>query len=759
MSSISHQRAIRTTPQYDLPTAARRPRQSTSGRLESARCRRSPSTREYFVATFVEARCTRASVGLREMTARSGDDASREPTAIWRAALAVMLISHLATPATAALPDRSVASPPRDTEPPVEGHLPHPASNHATDSGATILVQRIEHPAFKSDYTFPDVLRSVSSAREPFRRLGESVGDAIEILGGRDMAPGVRQGITVSGELFDIATGFIPEVQLVRLPGELAGVVVDSLDGKLPTGDVLSGLVQGADPRTFGSSMTPHARPKVPPPMGVGLPIEPIVPLSRRFHPVPRAKTAARRHPPSEHNADTGREATDGAEHIAVDPVDLARESTHDDRSASAAPLHIAGEADHLSGYEQVFPADQLPEGERPRLLVMNGERYIGGEAGYYRATRGGSDDHWLIDAPRRDKAQVPVTFDAASGQWRAHAPLRLCGGGCNQSKALPTDSIDERHAEIEAVVGHLHEEILSNGLPSDSIDERYVEIKAAVGHLYDEKMQLAILRGMETLAHMHLLRTNRPDTRGTGDNSIMAHRAALRKAMAHIDRYAPLVTQQRQAAEITYRHYDRNHYAEAFCHENAEILFHQLLQGGVPEDRIRIITITPQRRSPHVLVLYTETHDLTTLLDLATPQPPIVNHRDGISGVTFSGFIYMNKKTTLLLDPWSRIKAFEFSRARDERDVMRMLDNALADVGHQSGQPFTVSVTRPFGTRIFGNRQHSISSLSTSGSPARLGKVFDGVESPPSDPEALSRPESESRGTSASNGDTVPST
>lgn len=645
-----------------------------------------------------------------------------------------MLITHLATPATAAVPDRAITAPPLDTGPPVDDHLTGHPSVHVSDGGVAfdpaVMVRRMEHSVFKSEYTFPEVLRSVSSAREPFRHLGKSVGDAIEILHEHEIAPGVRQGLTVSGEVVDIATGFIPEVQLVRLPGELAGVLADGLDGKLPTGETISSLLQNGDPRAFSSHVAPHARRRVQHAMRSELPVEPVAPLTRGHHPIPRVKLAARRKPSPEHKVEASREATDVVD---AGHVFLAAEEANKSPPAPETPLHIEGEAEYLRGYEKVVTAEQLPLGERPRLLLINGERYIGGEAGYYRASRGHSDDHWLIDAPRRDKAQVPVTFDRESGQWQAQAPLRLCGGGCSQSKGVSMDSIDGRYSEIEAAVSHLH----------------------------DEKMQLAILHGMEELAHMHLLRTNRPDTRGTGDNSIMAHRAALRKAMEHIDRFAPLVTQQRQAAEVTFRHYYRNHYAEAFCHENAEILFHQLLQSGVSEDRIRIINITPQRRSPHVLVLYTETHDLTTLLDLATPQPPVVNHRDGISGVTFSGFVYMNRGTTILLDPWSTTKAIEFSRARDERDVMRTLDDAFADIGHQSGQPFTVSVTRPFGSRIFGARQRSISSLSIHGSPARLGNTFGGEGPAASHPEPLSRPESESRDNAnpAPGGDAAPPT
>lgn len=328
--------------------------------------------------------------------------------------------------------------------------------------------------------------------------------------------------------------------------------------------------------------------------------------------------------------------------------------------------------------------------------MLINGIRYLSGDAGYYRATRGRSDDHLLIDAPRHDKAQVPVTFDIVTGQWQAHEPLRLCGGGCRGSKEMSTDSIAGTYSEIERAISHLH----------------------------DENIQMAILYGMGELADMHLVRSNRPGMTGIRDNSIAAHRTALRDAMKHIDRWAPLVTQQRQAAAVTSRHYYWNHYGEAFCHENAEVLFHQLLQKGVPEDRIRMITVTPQHRAPHVLVLYTEAHDFISLLDLVTPQPPVINRRDGISGVTFGGFIYMNRKSTILLDPWSTTKAIEFSGAGNELDVIQTLDDAFSEIGHRSGHPYTVSVTRPFGVRIFGARQRSISSLGSSGSRGSAGSL-----------------------------------
>ncbi|VVD95126.1 hypothetical protein PFI31113_01796 [Pandoraea fibrosis] len=712
MSSVSNQRAVRTTPRYDLPPTAHRTR-LTHERLHAFRARSSASHAP-FAQSFLGARGTPTSVGLRAMTSRAVNAETPERVPVWSAALAVMLISQLATPTVAARPGQHTADGALDAMPYPGGRpaelLSNPSSSPAPLHDPAIAVRPVEHTVIRSDYTFPEALRAVSAAREPFRHLGESVGDAYEILGGHEMTQQTRERIRAGAEVIDFATGFLPDVQLLRLPGELAGVLADSLEGKAPEGETLAGLVQSADPRGLNPHAAPHARRLASRPARGEAPHAPGIPSDRPLHPVPRAQMAARRKP-----------SPDG-EAIEAEHFFLAPDAVRAKNPVPATSLYIEGETEHLRGYEQVLSAEALPPGKRPRLLLINGNHYIGGDAGYYRAARGRSDDHWLIHAPRRDKAQVPVTFDSVTGQWQAHAPLRLCGGGCGGSKEPSTDSIAGTYSEIEAAIRHLH----------------------------DERAQMAILHGMGELADMHLLRTNRRDTRGSGDNSIVAHRAALRKAMKHIDRYAPLVTQQRQAAEITSRHYYWNHYAEAFCHENAEILFHQLLQRGISEDRLRIITVTPHQRSPHVLVLYTEAHDFITLLDLATPQPPVVDRRDGISGVTFGGFVYMNKGQTILLDPWSTTKAIEFSRAGNELDVIRTLDEAFADIGLQSGQPYTVSVTRPFGSRIFGARQRSISSLGSTGSrgsAGSLGSLFGGEGAILSRPEPLSRPDASPSG------------
>ena len=676
MSPVSNQRAVLAPPRYGLPATPR-------GRHESH------ATHPDFTRTFLGARSGRAFAGMREIP-----PASRQSVPVWRAAFAVMLIGQLAAPAAGGLPKPATATEPPGNAPGVLDSLASHPMNHSATVPATAdrAVERrpVERSSLRSQYTLSEALRSVSAARAPFEHLGESVGDAYGVLSGHDMDPALRQQVRTGAKAVDFATGLIPDVQLLRLPGELAEVAADSLEGKKPSAEAVSGIVQYGDPRLlgphfgsrFGRSGSRNSR-------GKSQPAQRAAP-GREPAPMPHERTGAKPAPPPEKVAAPHGDADDAASFFLP-----AHDVAHPD-SVPVTLRHIKGEAEHLSGYEHVFPPDQLPPDPQSRLVFINGERYLCGDAGYYRATRGRSDDHWLIDAPRRDKAQVPVTFDAVTGEWQAHEPLRLCGGGCGSSKELSSDSIAGTYPEIERTISHLH----------------------------DEHIQMAILYAMGELADMHLMRSNRPGITGMRDNSIIDHRRALRNAMKHIDRTAPLITQQRQAAEITSRHYYWNHYAEAFCQENAEVLFHQLLQKGVPEDRIRMITVTPRHRSPHVLVLYTEAHDLITLLDLATPQPPVINHRDGISGVTFGGFVYMNKKETVLLDPWSTTKAIEFSRAGNELDVIQTLDDAFFEIGHQSGQPYTVSVTRPFGARVFGARQRSISSLSSSGSRGSTGSL-----------------------------------
>ena len=595
-----------------------------------------------------------------------------------------MLVANLVPPASGAVPKRDLA-PDRSAE--VSANI-----DTAIDAEALALantttrtefddvdIRPVDHPLIKSDYTFHDFLKAVAAARAPFRYLGESVGDAYEILSGEEVDPQVRQRVRQGGEALDLATDLLPVVPLLRLPGDLADIACDELEGKSLDPEKIAGFLQYADPRLMGSA---------PPLRG-----DSSAPVPAPSAPRPIIKSVQTRHAnaiPAEAMADGGAanaiqpgwlgDAHDEGEGIdAAEAGDAARFAAAPLADAANAPAlasqpEIVDEDEYLQGYEQRLPADHLPDGEPARVVLVKGQHYLRGEAGYYQARRGLSDDHWLIDAPQgaERRAQVPVTVDASTGQWHAHAPLRLCGGGCGSS-----------HHEY----------------PPDSIATSFEDISHAIHHVPDETSQEAIQLAFAELSELHLLRTNRADLKPIRDNSIVGHRMALRGSMSkEIDPTLPLPKQQRLAAEITSMYYELNASAEAFCQENAEILFHRLLENGVSKDEIRMITFKPQNRPPHVMVIYTESEHFIQLLDRSTPNPPHPQYRDGISREFFREAAYLTRHSTLLLDPWSTTKAISFSGATSRYEAGRIINRALLDIGHLPGTPYTVSLTHPLG-------------------------------------------------------------
>ncbi|WP_233326905.1 hypothetical protein [Pandoraea sputorum] len=190
---------------------------------------------------------------------------------------------------------------------------------------------------------------------------------------------------------------------------------------------------------------------------------------------------------------------------------------------------------------------------------------------------------------------------------------------------------------------------------------------------------------------------------------------------MRDIDPELPLVKQQCLAGAATARYYYSHPFAEAFCQENAEILFHYLLQDGVRTDQLRMITVQPKNRSPHVMVLYSESHRFIDRLDASTPRLRERLRPDGLSSEQFAWAAYMTRDTTLLLDPWSRNKAISFAWAKEPQDVVGILDRAFADIGHRNGHPYTVSVTRPLASR---RSQPSLGSAGSAGAGPRRAPV-----------------------------------
>ncbi|WP_353192424.1 hypothetical protein [Pandoraea pnomenusa] len=545
----------------------------------------------------------------------------------------------------------------------LEANMHVPATARPQDG---IAVAPVAEAPIKSDYTLPEFLRAIAASRTPFRRTSDSLIQLYARVGNGEVHAHTRKSIQGWAEALDMTTGLIPEVSLIRVPGEMANVASNYLEERPLDRDQLVGLVQSSDPRNWDGWVVTSSRGR-----------SPQAPLP---HPQEGGAHAQR---PREKPIQGAIEP----EHVRlIDDADIyeatrkiAQADVHDIANRIHAPmpatsLVIVGEQTHLLGYAHQLPAEKLPPGARRRLVQVDGRQYIGGEAGYYHARRGRSGDHWIVEAPRGSdsRAPVPVHYDAKTDVWQAEAPLRLCGGGCGPS----------RHA-----------------MP-DSIDMNIDKVWAAVAHLPDEAIRDGIRFAFTDLSELHLTRSNRPDLHMHRDNTIIEHRASLSASMQYVKHSASLFKQQRQAALITTTYYYWNPYTEAFCQENSEILFHYLLGNGIPKDRIRMVTIQPKNRAPHVLVLYTESKTLIPMLEAATPELPSLTEHDGINDMAFAREVYEARDTTLLLDPWSRARATSFEHATHAAALVDTLDEALVDIGHHPGQPYTVSITRPFGSR-----------------------------------------------------------
>ncbi|VVD63399.1 hypothetical protein PHO31112_00231 [Pandoraea horticolens] len=359
----------------------------------------------------------------------------------------------------------------------------------------------------------------------------------------------------------------------------------------------------------------------------------------------------------------------DTAAHL-IPQVEQRPVPSHPADMATPSPTTVQIENEHAfpQGYEHVLPRERLPADARTRLMV-NGHDNILGEASYYRATPARDGNHWLIDAPQGSdmRAQVPVTYDRATGQWLAHTPLRPRGGGCTPSREDEPDSIEIQDPQIAD----------------------------AVRHVPEEHVRAAIERAFHEVSRLHLVQSHRENLRSMPDDSMTQHGAALNEVMKQFDPTVSLLIQQREAALSTATHYYWNRGSEALGQENTEVLFHYLLEHGVPGDRIRMITVQPSNRPPHVMVLYTESQTFLDLLELATPQPPMIDYFDGVDDASFSGWLYMTRETSVLLDPWSTVKIRSFAHTTSERELIDALDGALVDTGHRPGSPYVVSITR----------------------------------------------------------------
>lgn len=605
--------------------------------------------------------------------------------AVWPVAFAILLVANMMSPAGSGIPRGTARRPPNapgaDTGT-GQTRIDTPGADVLKRSDA-VAIRPVDVHAIKAGYTLPEFLSAMAASSAPFRNTGGALLQMYTLVTGNTVSADTRQSVAQWAQALDFATGLIPDVGLSRIPGEAAGIAADRLEGREVDIERLTSVVQSADPRNWQSRGIVRGRPD-------------FREMHQQRYPERHAARTQRTNAGSK--ADQHSASLDEPIGVAVLP------HLGNDVSPHRQPWHIEDEHEHLQGYALDLSKDQLPERLDSRLVIVDGKHYLRGEAGYYRATRGRSIDHWLISAPRGSgrAAQVPVLFDPVTGQWHAESPLRLCGGGCGSSREASPDSI--------------------------AIDRE--KIINAIAHLRDEHMRDGIRYAFNDLSLLHLTRSNRPDLRMTRDNSIIDHRAALRTSMKRIKRNQPLLKQQEEASLITTMHYYWNRYSEAFCQENSEILFHYLLANDIPTDRIRMITVQPKNRPPHVLVLYTESERLIGLLEAATPQPPLNFEPDGINDMLFAREVYESRDSTVLLDPWSRARATSFAHANHAVDLVDTLDAAFEDIGHRQGNMYRVSITRPLGMRRGSSISLGSTGSSRSGSSGRLSSGASGSTS-----------------------------
>ncbi|VVE74886.1 hypothetical protein [Pandoraea sputorum] len=685
MSHVSHHRAIGSAPCYRLSPTANRRQSNRFGAHEFPR---------HF-------RGTRASPRAHVVAANGPcRNAPGKASSIghWQSAFALTVVANL-VPLALAGPRLPVS---RDEQRPGDDAA-EAAALHAHDIAAISgdHVQRDpvqQHAALKGDYSLPQLLRALGASRAPFQNLGRAINEIHILVSGEELDPETLDTVKEVGSFIDMVTALIPSVQNARLGGHVAQAAAEATEGKPTNAERIGALIQMSDPRALGASMPVQAgAPSADLVPSAWLPAEPAAP-AHEIHEIGRPGDDGGVEPnvaedviavaSADARAQTNIDAQDGKPVSVVnddiparDPLDPpvdAPETPRDDhdRPVNLPEHRIDGERDHLRGYEQALPPGAQAESSHPQLFTIDTRHYLGGEAGFYRLSTTPQANHWLVDAPRGTRAQVPVIYDPQTGQWQAQAPLRLCGGGCGPSRASTPDSIAMSRNQIGD----------------------------AIRHIPDRDVRDAIQLAYRDLSHLHLMRSNREDLRPFRDNSIVGHRQILVPQLMRLDPYSTLFEQQREAAEITTIHYDTyvdtgvyNLSPEAFCQENAEILFHYLLARGVPSHHIRIMTVQPKNQPAHVMVLYTESDQFIDLLDLSTPQPPVQGYVDGISAERFTAALFLTRDVTVLLDPWSRVKASSFVDTDSIEAMMHELDIALADTGHRPGNPFRVSLTRPY--------------------------------------------------------------
>lgn len=675
MSHVPHHRAIGSAPCYRLSPTANRRQSSRFGTHEFPR---------HFRGTRASPRAHATPANGPRCNALS----RASSPARWQTVFALTVVANLVPHALAG--PRLPFS--RDKHRPDDVPTGEPAL-HASDIATGMLddVQRVPVPraAIKSAYSWPQVMRAFGASSSPFQNLARVIDELHLLVANEELDRETKKAMRDVGTFIDTVTALIPSVQSARLGGHVAEAIADVAEGRPTNAERIGELIQMSDPRALGASpsiLRSEPRADLAPPEGLAderpastLEVRDIELAKGDVGVEPKGEGDAVAVAPFDANAEANIDKQGRKSVSVVDPdgprVD-AVETVRGGNPVSPIEQPIDGEHDHLRGYEQPLPPGARPDALHPQLFVIDARHYLGGEAGFYRLSASPQANHWLVDAPRGTRAQVPVMYDPQTGRWQAQAPLRLCGGGCGPSRESTPDSV-----------------ALSQNQLAD-----------AIRHIPDRDVRDSIQLAYHDLSQLHLMRTNREDLRPLRDHSINDHREMLVPQLMRLDPYATLFEQQREAALITAIHYDAyidtgvyDLSPEAFCQENAEILFHYLLARGVPGHHIRIMTVQPRSQPGHVMVLYTESDQFIDLLDLSTPQPPVEGYVDGINGEKFTAALFLTRDTTVLLDPWSRIKASSFVNADSIEELMSQLDTSLSDTGHRPGRPFKVSLTRPY--------------------------------------------------------------
>lgn len=253
MPYASHRRASTPLPHYGLPHAAQR--QSAHSCSSSG-----------MAHAFRRARTGCASPPRPcASSAASRTQTPRQSNVIWSAAFALLVVANLSSPTRSAVPKRiifrddDVASTQRTSEVGNGAHLHHLPMAHVGADG--VAIKPVTSERIKSTYSLAEFLEAIATSSHPFRNAGDSLRQMYAIITGEAVHSDTRKSIDQWTDAFDMATGMIPDVGLTRIPGEIAEIASDGLEGRVPKTEQIGGFVQSADPRNYGSRGIVRAEP------------------------------------------------------------------------------------------------------------------------------------------------------------------------------------------------------------------------------------------------------------------------------------------------------------------------------------------------------------------------------------------------------------------------------------------------------------------------------------------------------------------